>query len=326
MNTHLKEDIIHKYVIEKKSCKTIGKELNVSHSYVYEHLKEWNIELRKSKNKKERICDKYKSEIIDMYLNKKLSVLEIADNLNISIYTIYDGLKEWGVKRRSPSENSKFKANYKFFDKIDNENKAYWLGFMYADGYITNDYMGLTLSSKDKTHLEKYRRDLNSNHNINEYFREGNSKTFNKKDIYYSRLLLKSKNLTNSLKDKGCLNNKSLILKFPNENILPQKYARHFLRGYFDGDGSLILSHNSINFKLCGTKEFLSSVIDILNKNIPTHTFNKKFYKRRKDDKNNYYISYGGRIKTLSVMDFIYKDSNIFLDRKYELYLKLKSN
>lgn len=321
MDTNLKDSIIHKYVQEKKSCKTIGKELNVSHTFVYEKLKECGVELRKSNFKHERISDKYKDEIIDMYLNDRLSVLKIAKILNISQYTIYDGLKAWGVKRRDFNEMTGYTANYNFFDKIDSEAKAYWLGFMYADGYISNDgYVGISLSIKDKSHLEKYRKELNCTYKIHDYMpNETNKYTKNK----YSRLTFKNKYMCDVLNSKGCFYNKSLKLIFPDENIVPKALLKHFIRGYFDGDGSLITSKNSINFKICGTKEFLEGIIDTFNENIEKYNFKKSLYKRRDDNKNNFYISYGGRLKTIEVMKWLYEDSSIYLDRKYELYLNL---
>lgn len=326
MYTHLKEDIIHKYTKENKSCKTIADELGISSSYVFEHLKEWGIKLRKANRQRTRVADNYKDEIIEMYINQKLSVLKIAKQLGISQYTIYDGLKDWGVDRRTPSEMSSFTANYNFFDSIDNEHKAYWLGFMYADGYITsNNYVGLTLARMDRGHIEKYIKDLESNHNINDYTIEPTEKSFNNKTVYSSRLLFKSEHMCNSLKDKGCVENKSLILTFPSYDIIPKHLIRHFLRGYFDGDGSLILSKGSINFKICGTEEFLNGIVEVLNENIPSYSFNKDNFdkKDKESDKNNYSVSYGGRVKTLTVMNWLYKDSTIYLDRKYELYKKL---
>ncbi|MBO5131107.1 MAG: LAGLIDADG family homing endonuclease, partial [Romboutsia sp.] len=120
------------------------------------------------------------------------------------------------------------------------------------------------------------------------------------------------------------INNKSLKIKFPSDKILDTKLYNHFIRGYFDGDGSLVLSKNSINFKFCGTKEFLEALVDIFN-SISNYKYKKRLYKRRNDDKNNYYISYGGRIKTLNIMDYLYNNCNIYLERKYEKYERLKS-
>lgn len=85
----------------------------------------------------------------------------------------------------------------------------------------------------------------------------------------------------------------------------------------------MILSKNSINFKICGTYEFLTKLIDIFNE-VSNYSYQYKLFKRRKDDKNNYYLSYGGKYKVYSIMSYLYEDCSIFLDRKKLKYLMLK--
>ena len=175
------------------------------------------------------------------------------------------------------------------------------------------------MARKDEEHIRKFLKHINSNYPINRYISKSKYG-----QCEYSRILIKSVELINDLKDKGVLNNKSLILKFPEESKLDRSFYRHFIRGYFDGYGSLVLSYNSINFKVCGTKEFLEKLIEIFNFS-PQYSYQNKLFKRKDDDKNNYYISYGGKYKTLNIMNYLYEDSSIHLDRKYKKYLNLKS-
>ena len=59
--------------------------------------------------------------------------------------------KRWGIKTRSLSDSHKvYYLNENYFEKIDTEEKAYWLGFIYADGYITGDKLGISLAKCDK--------------------------------------------------------------------------------------------------------------------------------------------------------------------------------
>lgn len=265
--------------------------------------------------------DNYKSKIIDLYINRNIPCSKIASEMNCSLCGIYDALKRWGIKTRNLSESHKvYSLNENYFEKIDNEEKAYWLGFIYADGYITGSKLGISLAKCDIDHLEKFLKCIESDCKI---------KTYKSKSIYgeceYCRVLLNSNKLVNDLKNKGVINNKSLKLTFPKENIIDISLYRHFIRGYFDGDGSLVLSKNSINFKFCGTKEFLEGLLDIFNKVIYDYTYKKKLFKRHIDNKNNYYISYGGRIKTFKIMDYMYNNCTIYLNRKYNKYIDLKS-
>lgn len=256
------------------------------------------------------------NKIIDEYIQEHLSIYKIGKIHNLHPSTIWNALKRNSIKLRSNSENSALPVNHTYFDNIDTEEKAYWLGFLFADGYITNDYVGLALSDKDKNHLVKFKESTNSSHKISthkgNHFGEGK---------LYCRIIFKSSIMTKSLKSYGVVENKSLILKFP--NCIRKDLLRHFIRGYFDGDGSITVSKKDYNFKICGTMEFLKEVIKSLNNNVDAK-FKDVLYKRRDDDTNNYYISFGGRIKTLKFLDWIYKDSSIYLDRKYQKYLLLK--
>lgn len=263
--------------------------------------------------------DEHKDNIIELYLEKNLSCEKIAKTYSASLCGIYDALRRWGIKTRNLSDShKKYSVDENYFNIINSEEKAYWLGFIYADGFLTKENtFGIALSIRDKTHLLKLNKSLSSTFPLNDYV---TNNTYGKNP--YVSLRIRNKILYEQLLHKGVKLNKSLILEFPDENILSRDLYRHFIRGYFDGDGSLILSDNSINFKICGTKEFLTKLIDVFNKNTE-YSFNYKLYKRREDDKNNYYISYGGKNKTYSVLNFLYDDSIIYLDRKKEKYDKL---
>lgn len=185
---------------------------------------------------------------------------------------------------------------------------------MYADGYVTkNGYVGLSLSIIDKSHLEKFNNFLESNYPIKDYVNNGGHK--------YSRLLIRSDKLKSDLVRYGCLENKTFLLKFP---AIKNKLIFHFIRGYFDGDGSLSEYNTNkgltFRFRLCGTSSFLNSVLKYIN-------FEKsKLCKRHKDRHNdNYDIYIGGNGNVLKIMNSIYDNSTIFLERKYNIYLKLLS-
>lgn len=263
----------------------------------------------------------YKEQITNMYLKKQFPCKKIAKELGCSLCGVYDALKRWGIQTRNLSESHKQKqCDESFFDYIDNEEKAYWLGFVYADGYITTgNNLGITLSNKDIDHLYKFIKAINGNFQPKTYKGTGYSENL------YSRVMLKSKRVVDGLIKNGVKYNKSLILEFPSNEQVPDNLIRHFIRGYFDGDGSIVLSKNSINMKVCGTKEFLYKMISTLNNNC-TYEYKKVLYKRRNDDKNTYYISFGGRLKVLDALEFIYSNSTIYLDRKYERYQTLLQN
>lgn len=264
--------------------------------------------------------DKNKDKIIDLYINKKMSCNDISKKLGYSLCGIYDALRRWNVKTRNLRESHIiYECDETFFYNIDSEEKAYWLGFIYADGYITGNKLGIALAMRDIEHLEKFKKCIKATYPINTYMSNSNYKS-----IEYCRILINSPKLIRDIKSKGVVYNKSPIIKYPNKDMLDEIYYRHFIRGYFDGDGSLVLSKNSINFKICGTKEFLEKLIEVFN-SCSKYSFKNVLFKRKKDNKNNYYLSFGGRYKTLSVMNYLYDKSEVYLDRKYKKFILLKS-
>jgi len=252
-----------------------------------------------------------KEEIKNLYLNSKLSCKSIAKKYNVSSATIERILKNNKIKaekdRKVNIVNSNLVEDY--FEIIDTEEKAYFLGFIYSDGninFIKNSArLSIEISEKDGYILEKFKINCKINHN-----------PINKSNY----MCIFSKKICKDLIDKGVIPNKSLILKFPEENIIPQELIRHFIRGYFDGDGGFHISENknslSIVSYIVGTKEFLEKI----NSYLPFNT-----HMRQVTEKNTYEIRFTRKQDVLTFGEFIYKDTELYLTRKKELWEKFIS-
>lgn len=254
-------------------------------------------------------------KIQQYYIENKMSAMKIASAMNISIGKVYYHLSKAETIMRTNKENSRrYHCNDSFFDTIDTEEKAYWLGFIYADGYITSNSLGITLSSRDKSHLEKLSISLSSDYPINTYEYSGYGNT------YGSRLLIKSDLIVSDLIRHGVFYKKSLILMPP--NLTDIALVMHFIRGYMDGDGSISISKtkygDSFRLRFEGTLEVLTWLQFIFNTKC-------KLQKRKKDDKNSYSLDYGGNLSVLSKLNLIYNNATVFLDRKYARYKMLQS-
>ena len=123
-----------------------------------------------------------------------------------------------------------YKYNKKFFNNIDTEEKAYWAGFIAADGNVRKDFlkMRIELNIQDHAHLEKFRKNIEGNNPIKESIRPKNHSCY---------IDINCKELCIALNDLGITPKKSLTLKF-NYDLLPNIYLKDFLRGLWDGDGS----------------------------------------------------------------------------------------
>jgi intein-encoded DNA endonuclease-like protein len=206
--------------------------------------------------------------MINMYNNGK-SGDEISKELNIHRTTVYRLLNKNNVKMRNDSQKSlKYFCNDKYFEIINTEEKAYWLGFIAADGYIQgkqhyfNRSLCIALAEKDKEHIEKFKNCINATHPIHIF----TNNQYNKK---YARITITNEKVCLDLEKLGVPEHKSLILQFPNTSQIPENLQMHYIRGYFDGDGSLKKKGKikGYDFSLLSTREFLGSVKDILNIN-----------------------------------------------------------
>jgi len=252
--------------------------------------------------------------IIQMY-NTGLSCQKIADQLKCSEAYVNKKLRELNIVKRTNSVYKKRNFNDHFFDNIDNEEKAYWLGFLYADGCVQNKKTGqklISLAVKDKEVIDKFIKSIN-----------GDFKTKTYKDVHVVHLT--SVIMFNALVKLGCIPRKSLVLKFPE---LRKDLIHHFIRGYFDGDGTVYTYHpknynktttiyNSIGIGICGTQEFLESI----SREVSTNQAKKD---KRKEN-NIWYLSFSGSKKAKTFYEYLYKDATVCLTRKkdkFEEYFK----
>ena len=234
------------------------------------------------------------------YANTSSGIRELAKKYNIN-RQVFSG---WLLAKGYNIENKRAQksCNINYFDNIDNEEKAYWLGFLFADGAITNyktSYnIELGLKLEDKEHIKKFANVINKKHLIINNYR--------------CRCIIGSKHMFNILINYGCTTRKSLTLKFPNINIFKNKsYIYDFIRGYIDGDGCLSYSnknHTQPLISVLGTEDFLNGIKKSLN-------IKNKLHKRD----NIYILQISGKT-AYDIAKKLYSTAKIYLERKYKKY------
>lgn len=256
----------------------------------------------------------------NLYITQKLSAAKIALIYQVKPAQVYYLLEKYNIPRRSLTEmNTKFSVNDEYFKMIDSAEKAYWLGFLYADGYVTKRHqVGLALSEIDIAHIEKFRMAIQSTHPVRTYASSGYSQN------RYAKLIFSSEEMTKNLQDLGCVQQKTLVLTFPSNKQVPREFLRDFVRGYFDGDGSITSGGKGhpLRLKFCGTKEFLQGLRLYINEILYPEILHTSLEKRHKDEKNNYSLTVSPPRNAMRVLDELYKNSTVYLDRKYNLYMK----
>lgn len=191
------------------------------------------------------------------------------------------------------------------FDNIDNEEKAYWLGFIVADGYLNIDrrMLRIKLGNKDKQHLIKFIKFINGN----ETMLKSEIHSITKNENYYVSLY--SKEITEALQKLGIEQAKSGKEKVC--NIKPQ-YYKDFIRGLWDGDG--FIRENLSGIGLVGSYEILNFVQQFFKEQLDIEPL------KIREHCNIYKIEYRSKKKSIPLIThFLYDNSKIYLDRKKEL-------
>ena len=217
------------------------------------------------------------------------------------------------------------KINHDYFENIDSEHKAYWLGFIYADGSITKKAyekgsytyrLRMELMFEDKYILEQMALDLKSDLKPKEYYNDTSSFEGYNKPKHTAYIMFSSKKMGEDLVKLGVVPNKTLILKsLPS---IPDNLMKHFISGYFDGDGSVYLTKdNTIKTAFYGTHDFINSIQDFLIKELD-------LTKKKITDQKEANVSFVGMAKQESekLYHYMYDEATIFLNRKYEKYNK----
>lgn len=201
-----------------------------------------------------------------------------------------------------------------YFKIIDTEEKAYFLGLLYADGYIgcangRSLFCRIGLVENDFYIVEKFVNRIFGNTDYNIYKGKTTKQAFHSVSIY-------SNKFCDNLIKMGCFRNKSLILEFPNENQVPQHLVRHFVRGYFDGDGCFSKSSggNLMHFSFVSSIPFSLKLNEYLNHNNILTTARQ----HSKEAPLNYIVRGADIFSLIRFYNLLYSKSTISLNRKRE--------
>lgn len=231
----------------------------------------------------------------------------------------------------------KFNENY--FDIIDTADKAYWLGFIWSDGYLgyrirengREEYnLKISLCKTDYDHLNKFNKCIDGKYKV-KFYKSPSSYT---NDCEEARLFITNKHMGEVLRNKyGIIAHRSNC-KNVIKNV-PDNLKSDFIRGIVDADGSFsyytVMQNkhvcNKYSFQICGSKSLLRYIEQVFIDNGLIDDIKRKLYKRHKEenrDLNCFTLVLSGKNNVVDVLDFLYKDSHIYLDRKYIKYLTIK--
>ena len=249
-------------------------------------------------------------EMCKMFESGKYTYADLAKYFSKHISSIANQLNKRGYKAIDPSVTSrKYKLDETFFDDINTEEKAYFLGVLCSDGNIRKNNREIVLSvlDVDIDVLQKFSDAIKTDKPI--FFVK--SKTSNSR---YALISISSSRMCEGLGKYGCVNNKTFKMTFP--KLLNQNLYNHFIRGYFDGDGCIYVSNKNANraFSIVGMLPFLLEVQKILIDNCGLNV--TKIVQTGNSCDMVKTLVYCGKKQCIKIRDWLYKDATVFINRK----------
>jgi hypothetical protein len=240
-----------------------------------------------------------------------LSSSQVALELKIDPTTVLTALRRAGVEVRPTGAARRFHCNDSFFSVIDNEASAYWLGFLAADGCVTEsrNVVSLSLQERDRCHVEAFRDAITctgpvTRLTIQHGFSVGNVS---------ARFRVTSAPMVADLIRHGVVPRKTAVLTWP---VLDEAMYPHYLRGYFDGDGwisTMGRGEKAMTWGLIGTEPFLLSCQSYLVDRLQLGRTKLIHHAVTSYIRN---LTYGGTAQVCAIAGLMYADATIWLERK----------
>ena len=252
--------------------------------------------------------------VADTY-NEVGKIIPTAQKLGISEKSVRNILKELGVKTTPRNQrNRRYRIDDEFFEKIDTQEKAYVLGFIWGDGSIvrrkSNTQLRIEISTRDKCILENIRLMMKSTHPIvdRERVRKGSA-------VFSSILAIGRKKIVNDLVKLGFEENKNEHLCFPQ---IDKKYNSSFILGLSDSDGSVgVDKENRAIWTLISTDDICNHVKSILLDNeIVSRIVPTKY-------NNLSRVTITRKSEIIKLRQFLYESISCCLGRKKDLFFQV---
>lgn len=250
--------------------------------------------------------------IINEYATGR-SQKDIATALGRKQGNIARVLRRSGVqaKRRGPYRTHSLDEN--FFSVIDTEEKAYWLGFISADGNVQRSpdgrqvWLGVELHRRDRGHLIKLATSLGSDVTPRD--------RINNNGVECSSVRFHSQRLVDDLGVLGVVPNKTFSLQPWSGS---PELMRHYWRGFVDGDGCLYVGSRHLALQLVGTE----AVVDSFRQHMLTTNPNLTVVPQPTKSPGIVQISYYGSASPKLLVTHLYRNATVFLERKAELAIR----
>lgn len=226
-------------------------------------------------------------------------------------------LKNNGIKIRNKFFRRTYTINENFFETIDNPEKAYFLGWLSADGAVTkNNNIKLGLQGKDGYIVENFNKAIGSNRLVKtSYYNIVNHPLWQGK----TNVNIVNRKMCQDLAIWGCIPNKSVLLKFPHA-LNSNDFLRFYLRGFFEGNGCLSFNPktSASRIAICSTQDFCEGLSNLLKSVLDIQSSTRKCG-------GCWRVDISRKKSIIKFLNWIYNSrENMVLYRKYSKFLEFK--
>jgi hypothetical protein len=261
---------------------------------------------------------KIEQQIVSLY-QKGMSPTNIAKQFGMWQTTVHNIVKRSGIKMRTMSEaNTRYLRDEHVFDEINTEEAAYWLGFIAADGTVRKDSLKITLLSIDIDHLKKFGTWISPTRPISIETMKGRTTTS-------CTIKIGSQYLVQQIATFGVVPDKTHTMKslpiLHQHPFLHDLLMRHYLRGFFDGDGHISKMHIPSNRRRIEITAYHKELLSEIQEWFIRATGVEPVSILHNHNRAWRYIKSGDEIK--KILRYLYGNATIYLDRKYELAMNI---
>jgi hypothetical protein len=316
------QSVINEYLLGKSS-KEVAKLLEVSPTHVLNVLRRNDIPIRVGRQNYTRALENVDTKYLSDLYSEHRSLNVLADILDVDSHTVAKELKRRGISYLPKLE---YDCNKQFF-ALENRSRLqyYWAGFLAADGTVAsrkNDYtIKLSLSTKDKAHVEAFKKDLSSAHPIKDYWVTKSIMGQPPKRYFSSNICICSKEMVADLSRFNVVPRKTYTYTVP-EFMFEDEYANSFVLGFIDGDGWTTITDEEIMVGICGCEIPATSFRNLILKYLPGIEGSFFIDGVCKNGVDFYKFEIGGNLQVGRVFEWLYKDSERHLGRKFDLMSK----
>ena len=266
-----------------------------------------------SEDKKQDICEKY--------LNENWTIKLLSEKYALSRFVVGNILKENNIPIKRHTKRSRLFMKEDYFENIDAEAKAYFLGLLFTDGSVylgkkESNQISLELAIKDIEILQILKKELNVSNKISYRKSKNRSETVTLKVF--------SKKMVDDLAKYGIIPQKTKNTKHLPLKLIPEELKKDFIRGLIDGDGSIYYHGKDkcyIGLTFCSYyRSICEELQKACNELIRAENKHEVFTEKNKHISR---VCYSKQDTTKQLVTVLYKDSNYYLTRKYNLAKKV---